>query len=521
MQDYILLHNRYIENYLQVINLDSPNFIFFSYSHKDMDRIRPVISNLQFLHYNIWYDHNVEGGSEWSDNTAHHIENCRCFIAFISNHYILSGNCKDEMHYARDLEKDQLLIYLEDVQLPSGMAMRLNRMQHISYYADESFDDLMFKLNLFSGFSDCRADGLCSSAEWGTDHLSSGTIPHREVRVKFSSANAESSIETNQSPVGFAEGGRKQGPPSSQPVHYSKETPKSNQKIPADKGKLFSAGKRKLFPAAIMGSVAVVALLIVFLFKFHQSVSAIDPFAPEVFDVAQGQGIYLEYKGYYPTGYLTIINFCEKGTSYSDITYSLSEIEVKSGDVITISAKVNNSNITLSRKSIEYTVGSLPHYLSSPEELTSDQLQKLGDIVQNYLKSNEQDVIIYDGKHEYETKDGTVTYFDINANSYLYLLPGKDSELFVIFDESIDTDYYENGIYVGHKEFNTLIGACEISTLVVDQNGEVSYLCSDPTYMDISDLYTSDQVMNDLYFNEITEELDQEGYKFYSMMRTD
>ena len=40
-----------------------------------------------------------------------------------------SDNCKDELNFARDLQKERLLVYLENVKLPLGMAMRLNRLQ--------------------------------------------------------------------------------------------------------------------------------------------------------------------------------------------------------------------------------------------------------------------------------------------------------------------------------------------------------------------------------------------------------
>ncbi|MBE6568535.1 MAG: TIR domain-containing protein, partial [Ruminococcaceae bacterium] len=65
---------------------------------------------------------------------------CGYFIAFISPNYLDSENCKDELNYARDLNKKRLLVYLEDVALPAGMAMRMNRLQSIykSRYANEA-----------------------------------------------------------------------------------------------------------------------------------------------------------------------------------------------------------------------------------------------------------------------------------------------------------------------------------------------------------------------------------------------
>ena len=106
-------------------------YIFISYSHRDNDLVLPIIKRLRAEGYNLWYDDGVEAGSEWDENIARHIGMCSYFIAFVSKNYIDSKNCKDELNYSRDLNKEQFLIYLEDVELPCGMAMRMNRIQAI------------------------------------------------------------------------------------------------------------------------------------------------------------------------------------------------------------------------------------------------------------------------------------------------------------------------------------------------------------------------------------------------------
>lgn len=106
-------------------------FIFISYSHKDSEMVLPIISRLGAEGYNVWYDAGIEAGTEWDENVAKHIEKCTYFVVFVSKHYIDSKNCKDELNYSRDLDKEMFLIYLEDVDLPAGMAMRLNRIQAV------------------------------------------------------------------------------------------------------------------------------------------------------------------------------------------------------------------------------------------------------------------------------------------------------------------------------------------------------------------------------------------------------
>lgn len=125
----------------------SEKYIFVSYSHKDSDAVLPIIARLNEQGYRVWYDLGIDPGSEWDENIASHITECGYFIAFISNNYLASSNCKDELNFARDLEKERLIVYLEDVQLPSGMAMRVNRLQSIfkhSYSNEEEFYAKLF-----------------------------------------------------------------------------------------------------------------------------------------------------------------------------------------------------------------------------------------------------------------------------------------------------------------------------------------------------------------------------------------
>ncbi len=124
---------------------DKP-FIFISYAHKDKGSVHKIIKNMLDCGYRVWYDEGIDPGTEWDDTIAEHVENCGYFIAFISKNYLASDNCMDELDYARDSNRKRLLVYLENVSLPGGMKMRLNRLQAIHKYKYESEDDFFEKL---------------------------------------------------------------------------------------------------------------------------------------------------------------------------------------------------------------------------------------------------------------------------------------------------------------------------------------------------------------------------------------
>ena len=114
---------------------DQP-YIFVSYSHKDCERVWPIILKLQDEGFRIWYDDGISPGTEWDANIATHIRKCDFFAAFISRNYLESENCKDELSFVRELGKNRVLIYLEEVVLPDELQMRLGRLQAIYWNRD-------------------------------------------------------------------------------------------------------------------------------------------------------------------------------------------------------------------------------------------------------------------------------------------------------------------------------------------------------------------------------------------------
>lgn len=110
------------------------NYIFLSYSHVDRDMLNVISSKLINDGYRIWYDDGINPGSEWSEDIAIRIEKAKIFLAFITNEYIRSENCRDELSYARENSLTIILVFLkEGVEFPSGMKLRNHRRQQLYY----------------------------------------------------------------------------------------------------------------------------------------------------------------------------------------------------------------------------------------------------------------------------------------------------------------------------------------------------------------------------------------------------
>ncbi|MBQ3055524.1 MAG: toll/interleukin-1 receptor domain-containing protein [Oscillospiraceae bacterium] len=127
-------------------------YIFISYCHKDSSTVLPILETLIQRGYRIWYDEGIDPCSEWDATIAHQLMNCSFFIPFISNNYLASENCMDELHLAREKSIKRFLVYLEEIDLPPALEMRLGRIQNIHKYKYTSEAEFYDKF--------ARADGL-------------------------------------------------------------------------------------------------------------------------------------------------------------------------------------------------------------------------------------------------------------------------------------------------------------------------------------------------------------------------
>lgn len=119
---------------------DQP-YIFISYAHANSPAVMEVVQELHHRGFRIWYDDGIEVGSEWQENIAQHLADASLMIAFVSNAYMRSDNCRKEMHYAVSKKKNLINIFLEETQLTPGMEMQIGNLFALMKYtmSDEVF----------------------------------------------------------------------------------------------------------------------------------------------------------------------------------------------------------------------------------------------------------------------------------------------------------------------------------------------------------------------------------------------
>lgn len=106
-------------------------YIFISYAHSDIARVKPYLKMLEKEGYDFWYDDSIQTGSEWQEVIASNLADCSCFFAFISKSSIVSDYCLKEINYATSKNKPIAIILLDDVPLPPVLEMHLASLQAV------------------------------------------------------------------------------------------------------------------------------------------------------------------------------------------------------------------------------------------------------------------------------------------------------------------------------------------------------------------------------------------------------
>lgn len=101
-----------------------------SYSHKDSNRVYPVLDALYDKKYRIWYDESCENGNDFRDELHVRIEAADAILVFVSQNSMASPFCGMEIIVARENGKRLYPIYLDNVELPPAFQLLFANTHH-------------------------------------------------------------------------------------------------------------------------------------------------------------------------------------------------------------------------------------------------------------------------------------------------------------------------------------------------------------------------------------------------------
>lgn len=133
-------------------------YIFFSYSHKDAQRVYPLLEQMVRDGCRIWYDDGNHPGDQWPENIARHLHECWVCIAMVSENSSASHNCRNELSFALECEKKLIAVLLEEFSMPLGMRLQLGSTHYLKKFEYPSEAMLLQKIYEVEQIQACRAE---------------------------------------------------------------------------------------------------------------------------------------------------------------------------------------------------------------------------------------------------------------------------------------------------------------------------------------------------------------------------
>ena len=137
---------------------DEP-YTFVSYAHLNRDIVFPLIKQLHDKGYRIWYDEGIDPGTEWAELIATHLKTASSMLLFITPQAIASFNVNDEIHFALNKKIPIVPIFMQDIELPDDLQLRLGRYLWVNYFRYEDDGAFLEQLMRSPHLKNCLGQG--------------------------------------------------------------------------------------------------------------------------------------------------------------------------------------------------------------------------------------------------------------------------------------------------------------------------------------------------------------------------
>jgi hypothetical protein len=102
---------------------------FVSYARNDVDMVMPIVQDIDYLDYHLWWDEGIPGAIEWLPHLEEKIKQAKYLLLFLSNLAVVSTYVQWEVEIARQNQKPILAIRLDGIGLQQPMAELLGDYQ--------------------------------------------------------------------------------------------------------------------------------------------------------------------------------------------------------------------------------------------------------------------------------------------------------------------------------------------------------------------------------------------------------
>jgi len=141
-------------------------YAFVSYSHKNKFIVSDFVEDIRQRNVNVWFDGDIEYGSDWDSLIMDRLINCSVVFLFISKEFAVSRYCSKEFDIALDGKRNVIPILLDkENELPEEMRVKMHRIHHMSIYDHSSgftYEDIN-RICQIEAVKEISTDTYCSS----------------------------------------------------------------------------------------------------------------------------------------------------------------------------------------------------------------------------------------------------------------------------------------------------------------------------------------------------------------------
>lgn len=102
-------------------------YVFISYSHRNTERVLPIIKSLHDGKLRLWYDEGIPAGNDWSSNIDARMRACGAVLFFRSKTALASANCFSEIKAAVAGGHPLLIVPLDDAPIDAKWTALLSK----------------------------------------------------------------------------------------------------------------------------------------------------------------------------------------------------------------------------------------------------------------------------------------------------------------------------------------------------------------------------------------------------------
>jgi hypothetical protein len=118
-------------------------YVFISYCQQDKELCDELVTALNANNIRVWFDNAVHIGDMWPDVIAEHLKGCEVCILLITNNFVGSTNCNNELTFSTTNNIPAIPLMANGTNISIGMKLMLAARKYINFDQTLPIEELL------------------------------------------------------------------------------------------------------------------------------------------------------------------------------------------------------------------------------------------------------------------------------------------------------------------------------------------------------------------------------------------